>query len=99
MKAKWINYLNDTNYQHLHKKKGQTMFQPCNPSNSGGRESEDHSSMSSLAKSSQDPISTNDSRQWHTSVIPAMKGSTNRRSPGRKQDSIAKITDAKRTSS
>jgi hypothetical protein len=37
-----------------------SVAQACNPSYSGGREGEDHSSMSEWAKSLQDPISTNE---------------------------------------
>jgi hypothetical protein len=43
----------------------------CNPSYSGGRDWEDGHSRPAQAKSSRDPISTNDGMQWNAPVIPA----------------------------
>jgi hypothetical protein len=65
-----------------------------------GRHQEDHDYRPAQAKTWRDLFSTNDRAWWHTPVIPAMWGSTNRRimvqaSLSIKWDLISKITKAK----
>jgi hypothetical protein len=74
--------------------------QVYNPSNTGNSNLGEASLRAAWAKSSQDPISTNDWAQWPMPVILAMQGSTSRKNEiqvglGLKQDAISKITKAK----
>jgi hypothetical protein len=55
------------------------MAQVYNPSHLRGKVYKHHSLKTVQAKSSQDPMSTNDWAQWYTPVMPALQGSTNER--------------------
>jgi hypothetical protein len=71
--------------------------QTCNPSYSGGRELEDQSLRSALAKRLQDRISTKGWVQWHMPGIPTTwEAQIEDYGPGIKKDPFSKITNTKK---